>query len=357
VQVLRVTRRAIRRPWYRNRIDPPAAAKIREASDALSVAIKTGADAETLHPLIEKLEDLFDRHLTFMKISIYVEYVLQVALAVLVAFVLRESLVEAFKIPSGSMLPALEVGDHIFVNKLSYGVRFPFTAWIPVRWGEPERGDVIVFRRPEEGGDDFIKRVIAVGGDRLRVERDGTLVINGRTVRRCPIGTIRAPLGDDRRSPLGAFDLYVESLGGKRYVTRQTHERNRFVRRGEGVPAGDLFADVPSAIPSGRPFPAAPTCPVGTRREGADCVVTEGFVFMMGDNRDNSRDSRFWGAVPLPHIKGRAMFIWWSNADRSVALDRIGISILDPVEVTGGELTEAERSCLRELESLPPDVP
>ncbi|MDI7268213.1 MAG: signal peptidase I [Myxococcota bacterium] len=353
-QILRITRRALRRPWYRRRVAPPAANEIEAAADALTVALKVrgGGEPESLHGALDRLDRLFDRHLGFMKVSVYVEYAGQIGLAVLVAFVLRESLVEAFKIPSGSMLPTLELGDHIFVNKLQYGIRMPFTGWTPVEYAEPRRGDVIVFTEAGKGGDDFIKRVVGIPGDRVRVEEDGTLAINGRTVPRCPAGVVRAPLRDEPGSPLGLFDAFVESLGGARYAIRQIHDAR-------GVAGGTAYRHGTVAYPGpamGRPFPMRPLhrCPEGRDPDPQGCVVPAGHVFVMGDNRDNSNDSRFWGAVPFERIKGKAMFIWWSNADESVETERIGIGIHDGVEVFGPELTDAARRCLRDLENQPP---
>ena len=180
------------------------------------------ASTELREPL-DRLEELFDKHLGFMRYSVYIEYGLQIGLAVLAAFALRESVVEAFKIPSGSMLPTLEVGDHIFVNKLAYGVRFPFTDWMPVRYAAPARGDVIVFSSPKTG-EDFIKRIVAVGGDRVEVEDNGKLRINGKPVARCELGTVWAAKGDDPRSKKAEFDVFVERLGGVTYAVRQNHD-------------------------------------------------------------------------------------------------------------------------------------
>jgi signal peptidase I len=357
-QVVRLARRALGRPWYRRRLSEATAIELREAVDAVRKVLKDRKAATELHAPLERLEALFDRNLGFMKFSVYVEYGGQIGLAVLAAFVLRESVVEAFKIPSGSMLPTLEVGDHIFVNKLEYGVRFPFTDWLPLSYGSPARGDVVVFAEPHKGGDDFIKRVVAVAGDRVEVEPDGTLRINGRTVRRCSLGTIRAPIRDDPRSQKASFDLFVERLGGVQHVIRQLHDpprspaptapgRSNYRDLGGGlllVTGGDM---------PGRPYP----------RRGSPEAAQGGFivppdrVFVMGDNRDNSNDSRFWGTVPLGRIKGKAKFIWWSNADRSVETERIGISIHDDVQIDGRRLTDEQRRCLADLSQTEPGAP
>jgi signal peptidase I len=353
-QIVRLARRALRRPWYRRRLSSAAAGEVDAAVQALRAALRDRGAADELHGPLERLEALFDKHLTFMKFSVYVEYAGQIGLAVLAAFVLRESVVEAFKIPSGSMLPTLEVGDHIFVNKLSYGVRFPFSDWIPLRYDSPHRGDVIVFSDPRGGGDDFIKRVVAVSGDRLRVDKRGVLWINGREVGRCPLGTIRAPVRDDPAGPRETFDVFVERLGGVRYAIRQIHDPDTpqpgtgGSRRPPRDLGGGLLLVYGNDRP-GRPFPQS--------RPGEDeYVVPAGRVFVMGDNRDNSNDSRFWGTVPLEHIKGKAVFIWWSNAYRSVDLGRVGIGIhgrIDPEGLDPGRL----RGCLDELGRPDPGAP
>jgi signal peptidase I len=348
-QLLRLARRALGRPWYRGRLSETARKELTEAVAALRKTLDDKHASEEVREPLDRLELLFDRHLGFMKISVYIEYGLQIGLAVLAAFVLRESVVEAFKIPSGSMLPTLEVGDHIFVNKLEYGVRFPFTDWMPLRYRAPSRGDVVVFAEPNKGGEDFIKRVVAVEGDRIEVEPDGTLRINGRTVRRCSLGTVQAPIRDDPRSSKASFDLFVERLGDVRYAIRQLHDSPRSpssagARSGYRDLGGGLLLVTGGDLP-GRPYP----------RRGSDdarnggFVVPSGSVFVMGDNRDNSNDSRFWGTVPVGRIKGKALFIWWSNADRSVEADRIGIAIHDDLQIDSSRLTPEQRACLAEL--------
>jgi signal peptidase I len=360
-QLLRVARRALARPWYRSRIPDGAAEPLRALTTEVRVALRADASPDDLEEPLERLELFFDRHLGFMKFSIYVEYGIQIGLAVLAAFVLRESVVEAFKIPSGSMLPTLEVGDHIFVNKLEYGVRFPFTDWMPIRFAGPRRGDVIVFAGMDGSGEDMIKRVVATAGDRLAVESDGTLRINGHTARRCPLGSIQAPAGD-RGSERLHYDVFVERLGDVRYAVRQFTPRARAGVAGRNAYRTGRGGYLATREPTARPFPEPgagrselPECRPGAR--GAECVVPEGTVFVMGDNRDNSNDSRFWGTVPLDRIKGKAYFIWWSNADRSVELSRIGISIHDAVVADPDLVTEAQAACLAELARGLPDDP
>jgi signal peptidase I len=347
-QLLRLSRRALARPWYRRRLSAAALREVGEANDVLRNVLKDRRASEELHAPLDRLEALFDRHLGFMKVSVYVEYGLQIGLAVLAAFVLRESVVEAFKIPSGSMIPTLEVGDHIFVNKLEYGIHFPFSSWMPLQYGSPRRGDVVVFAEPVKG-EDLIKRVVATEGDRVEVESDGALRINGHTVRRCSLGVIQASYQDDRRSPIVSFDLYVERLGDVRYAIRQLHDAPRSPsavgsRSGYRDLGGGMLLVTGGDLP-GRPYPRHDT---DDARHGG-FLVPPGHVFVMGDNRDNSRDSRWIGPVDVRRIKGRAMFIWWSNADRSVEADRIGISIHDDLEIDPSRLTDAQRECLREL--------
>jgi len=211
------------------------------------------------------------------------EYAEALTIAVLAALLIRSFVIEAFKIPSGSMLPTLSIGDHIFVNKYIYGLRIPFTTYRIVDVDEPENGDVVVFISPVEGGKDFIKRVIGTPGDRIHMEgRD--LWINGEKVNRRPLEASEYP-GDKRR-----------------LIVRNGHERTiPFVR---GWRDFDFFeesiGDSEHVVQYER-YAARPSI---------DVVVPPGQYFMMGDNRDNSADSREWGFVPEGNIKGRALFVW-----------------------------------------------
>lgn len=187
--------------------------------------------------------------------------------AVFLAFLIRSFVVEPFKIPSSSMVPTLAVGDHIFVNKFHYGLRLPFTKWWPVHFSQVERGDVVVFIYPVDESLDFIKRVVALPGDEVRVVGH-ELYVNGAQL---PHEEVDAA-ADDTDGEL--YRYYREQHGAREYVVR-------YDRR-----AGEVE----------RTF-----------------HVPEGAFFVMGDNRDNSQDSREWGAVPFAHLKGKAMFIWISR--------------------------------------------
>jgi len=173
------------------------------------------------------------------------EYAEAIILALILALFIRTFVVQAFKIPSPSMVPTLLVGDHILVNKFLFGFRVPFADGKIIAIREPERGDVIVFRYPRDRKLDFIKRCVAVGGETVEV-REKQVFINGEAVE---------------------FEQAV------------------FLDEGSLLTGRDTFGPV---------------------------TVPDGKVFVMGDNRDNSNDSRFWGYVDLKDVKGKAMVIYWS---------------------------------------------
>jgi len=190
------------------------------------------------------------------------EYAEALAVAFLLALFIRTFLVQAFKIPSGSMLETLQIGDHILVNKLRYGIRMPIMGKRVVSFTDPRRGDIIVFVYPVDPSKDFIKRVIGEPGDTVEVKHK-QVYVNGQKV----------------EDPWGHF---VEGPG----------ENSRLSPR-------DNFG--PVTVPSDQ-------------------------VFVMGDNRDRSYDSRFWGFVPLDDVRGKAFVIYWSwdGEDRWVRWERIG---------------------------------
>jgi signal peptidase I len=272
--LIKEARRILRR--HRRRIKEEVAADVRRAADELKQALR-GGRFSVIRERLEHLDELMDRHLAFGRKSALREYAESIGIAVLIALLLRAFVVEAFKIPSGSMIPTLEVGDHIFVNKFIYGFRIPFTniKFLPVK--KPKRGEVIVFVYPQDEDKDFIKRIVAVGGDSIAF-RDNAVIVNGRPIkrRRLPGPCVYPEVeeGSDRWEPRPCV-AYEEEQDGNRY--RVIHDLN-------GI-----------SFPDRKPV-----------------KIPEGQVFVMGDNRDNSHDSRFWGTVPDSHIKGRAIFIWWS---------------------------------------------
>ena len=209
------------------------------------------------------------------KKSVFREYAEAILIALVAALVLRAFVVQAFKIPSGSMIPTLAIGDHILVNKLSYGIRLPDLNWLPfagcvdlargsrvMQWGIPERSDVIVFVFPKDRCKDFIKRVAGIPGDEVTI-RSKKVYINGELV-------------DDAHAH---FEDQEMTLGAN-------HVRDNF----------------------------------------GPVKVPDGYVFVMGDNRDRSFDSRFWGFVPIDDVRGRAFIKYWSwdSENSSLRWWRIG---------------------------------
>jgi signal peptidase I len=212
----------------------------------------------------------------------WVEYSISFFPVILIVFFLRSFLVEPFKIPSSSMVPTLLVGDFILVNKFTYGIRLPVVNKKVVELGSPQRGDVMVFRYPEDTSLDYIKRVVGVPGDRIEY-RNKRLTINGVPV---PMKQADDYLAKER---MQYSKRYVETLGSVEHELL-------------------LDEDVSAAGGPGRAFPFAGNCNYNS--SGLTCTVPPGHYFMMGDNRDNSSDSRVWGFVPDENIVGKAFFIW-----------------------------------------------
>ena len=207
-------------------------------------------------------------------------------------FLLRSFLFEPFKIPSGSMIPTLMVGDLILVNKFTYGVRLPVINKKITEGNAPQRGDVMVFRYPPQPNMDYIKRVVGVPGDEVAY-LNKRLTVNGQAV-----PTTAVPDFFDA-SAMRYFKQFEEKLG------EQPH---RLLNN----------AEAPAFVQGASDFPYRDQCRYSI--EGVVCKVPEGHYFMMGDNRDNSLDSRYWGFVPDANIVGRAFFVWMNFGD----LKRIG---------------------------------
>lgn len=217
----------------------------------------------------------------------WIEYPKSFFPVILIVFLLRSFLVEPFKIPSGSMIPTLVVGDFILVNKFAYGIRIPLVNKKVIDIGAPKRGDVMVFRYPEDPSLDYIKRVVGVPGDRI-VYAGKRLLVNG-------VEQPRKAMPDYlHRERIHYSRQYLEKLGGVEHSIL-------------------LEDDAPAAIPFTRPFPFRENC--NYNNEGVTCTVPPGHYFMMGDNRDNSADSRVWGFVPDQNIVGKAFFIWFNFSE------------------------------------------
>ena len=211
---------------------------------------------------------------------------------ILLVFLLRSFLFEPFKIPSGSMLPTLESGDLILVNKFDYGVRLPVINKKIIANRDPQRGDVMVFHYPPDPRIDYIKRVVGVPGDVIAYENK-VLSINGKRVETSPLP-----------------DYYDDD--SQRYVKQMKERLGAIDHR-------ILVRDDRPAFVSGiEAFPMREACRYSA--EGVACTVPAGHYFMMGDNRDNSIDSRYWGFVPDRNIVGRAFFVWMNFGN----LGRIG---------------------------------
>ena len=237
----------------------------------------------------------------------WVEYAASFFPVLLVVFMLRSFVAEPFKIPSSSMRPTLEVGDFILVNKFIYGLRLPIIESKIVPVSDPKRGDVVVFRYPLNPSQDFIKRVIGVGGDVVTYQ-DKKLSVNGNALPQVPDGTY-SYLENMRFETLDRMLVTADSGDGPRPFTIGVNPRAPPVN--------------PQAV---RPFPGRENCDYNER--GFTCKVPAGQYLMMGDNRDNSDDSRYWGFVPDDHIRGKAFFIWWNWDDLSnLAFKRVGSGI------------------------------
>jgi signal peptidase I len=307
-------RRVLRRKG--SNLDNPVYRKLEDRIAKLGELLES-QDSDRLALAEErKRADLFlEEYLVKYKKSPTREYIESIGVAVLIALFLRAFVIEAFQIPSQSMVPTLRVGDHIFVNKLSYGIRIPllplkiFGGEIPPvswNWSMPERGDVIVFIEPKRKEEDFIKRVVAIAGDTVEV-RNGQLVLNSDP---CPLSGIQ----DYSYNELDKEGHFV-GVRETKYIEEAIGDSTHPILRYRCMAARDCWQglDVGCDYNTG----------MCTQPEFGPFVVPEDHVFVMGDNRNNSQDSRVWGAVPLSLIKGRAVFIWWSYREERPGEDRV----------------------------------
>ncbi len=215
----------------------------------------------------------------------WLEYTAGFFPVVVFVFVLRSFVFEPFRIPSDSMVPTLEDGDLILVKKYAYGLRLPVVYTKILDTGTPQRGDVIVFRYPPNPSQDYIKRVVGLPGDRIEYTAEKRLLINGVEAEKKPI---------DRYfyEKRGMFlPQSMEKLGDVEHRVAVSNRMTMLLER-------DFAHTDPQA------------CSYAHDHQSLKCTVPEGKYFVLGDNRDNSQDSRFWGFVPVENIKGRAFLIW-----------------------------------------------
>ncbi len=248
---------------------PKRTAKMEELKESYS-----GADKEEVIANVERE-------------PIIVEYAKSFFPVILIVLILRSFIFEPFRIPSGSMIPTLKVGDFILVNKFNYGIRLPVIDAKIFDIGEPERGDVVVFRFPQDPSIDYIKRVIGLPGDRIAY-RSKMLYVNGEKIET----TLTGPYTETKDGmPIPGASQWSTKLSAS-----ATH---------------DILIDATRPSYNG------------------EWIVPEGNYFVMGDNRDNSNDSRYWGAVPEENLVGQAFMIWmnWNYDDGGIEWGRLGSTI------------------------------
>ena len=278
---------------HRSRIPDAAAAEVERGIKGVDEALKGSRSGTAALEARSRLDASLDQHLAFARKSAAREYTESIGGAILVALLLRAFVFEPFHIPSGSMIPTLLVGDFIFVNKMAYGLRVPFTDPSHVhKIGEraPKRGDVVVFIVPQHPDVDYVKRVVGVPGDHIEI-RDNVVYVNGAEQNRTFVGEYKYTEHSeftDADIEVSTYE-YLENLEGVRHPVLQ--------RKDAGFSRNMSF------------------------------VVDEGRLFMMGDNRDNSADSRVEGGIgqiPFSYVKGRASIIWISFGGRAgIRFERI----------------------------------
>ena len=286
-QLVGDARRILRKKRYR--IPEPVASLMTAAVVEVDAASE-GRNLERLRKAIADIDDKMDEYLAFARKSATRQYAESIGLALGVALFLRAFVVEAFQIPSGSMIPTLAIGDHIFVSKFAYSIGVPFSNVQIATLGRPERGDIVVFKYPPDQSVDYIKRVVGLPGETLEV-RNNQVFIDGRPMPReelrqsCGANDDGGIKADFERQPC---EVWLEHLGDKSHETHQMPLR-------------------------------------WTSSNFGPVTIPQGHYFVMGDNRDDSKDSRVWGFVPFELIKGRALVVWWSRDPARGRLSPSGI--------------------------------
>lgn len=275
--------------WLLNKcyLRPQAIAQIKKIEASMREQ-SVGMSEEDFNKKIAVVED------TVLREPWWIEWTAGFFWVIFIVFMLRSFVVEPFRIPSGSMKPTLETGDFILVNKFQYGITLPVINQKILQTGEPQRGDVVVFRWPVNEKINYIKRVIGVPGD-VVTYKNKQLMINGKEVPQISDGEYK-----DREN-IAIIPQYKESLGDLTYQI--AHGNPKY--QGYITSSPDFVKD----------YPHFENCRYDVGN--FECQVPQNYYFVMGDNRDASADSRFWGFVPENNIVGKAFFIWANFGDMS----------------------------------------
>lgn len=293
------------RAQLRARLDALRAARLRAGKPRDT----TPETASELAATAEAFDGALDEHLGRYRKSVAREYAEAIFWAVLLTLVIRAFLFEAFKIPTGSMIPTLQIHDHLFVNKFLYGLKIPFTRIKFLALRDPLPGEVVVFEYPYEDdvdstGKDLIKRVVAVAGDRVRLV-DNVLTLNGKPVPRKVLKE-NADCGQDGQQ-LSRCRIAQECIGGFVFTTQhKVATPGHYTIDASPNWPNDVFDAMRAGEEAKRYSPPK-------NKDFPDFIVPAGNLLVMGDNRDNSKDGRFFGLVPLDTVKGKAGILWYAT--------------------------------------------
>jgi signal peptidase I len=298
-------RRILRK--HKAKLEPP----VREALEARILglaAAREAKDAVAMQREIDGMAELLERDLAWAKKSALRGYLESILGAVLIALFVRAFIIEAFKIPSGSMIPTLKVGDHIFVNKFLYGFRVPFTTDPPRKFWrhrDPRRGEVVVFLYPDQPDKDYIKRIVALEGDTIRLRNDQVWLKRAGGPEFTPIP----------RRTVGRLRYCDHDERSDTWNLREGREHEETL---DGVTYRVIGSNAPPTTGWGRALANARRLSRTEVQATHDTFgpIPAGHVFVLGDNRDNSHDSRYFGIVPLDYIKGKALWTWFSRGGR-----------------------------------------
>lgn len=307
---------------YPDRISSHVMMEIRQAKDDLQAMLD---EKRLTDELVEHLNQLLAFHFASERKSLLRDNVESIAVALLLALVIRAFLFEAFVIPSGSMIPTLAVNDFIFVNKFVYGIVNPFSEQQMLSFSMPKRGDIVIFSYPCQPELDYIKRAIALPGDTVEVDPHGFVYVNGKLNDEKLIGEFKdfkdfqaTDLENNTCSQLGLKPFVYEMKADIHKVDQahandyQSSDHYKTIHCTDQLPTAQRSTTNPHIWDQ----PNKQICEENAfgfqKLPAFPWVVPEGHMFVMGDNREGSSDSRYWGFVPFTHLKGRAGMIWLS---------------------------------------------